>query len=1107
VISDDIKNIQTSLVNISKHSDWNTFEKNKAWFELFSIILEQATSEEKLKFTTLFSRLAYVGVKYKLPKNLLHYCHIFRKGHEKGLIKKSTEVYYEEIGHYVCAQLSYILWQLPVHKDAISEKCEVYFMADKRAVIGFKPIVEAVLFDINTEAKTLHFYDEEAPTEEKIALYDIHDKNELFSSNIDSILRHFTLPIHINFVDTEIREDGVYLPMGWVISPDFLLDVTSISECFKDFGAEPMLYLISKFKPQDFTSALMIGNLVNFMLDEIIHQPDIPFKDLLKKMFPIDPLGFALLDDAGMRDLMAKLQEHYNNLRQSILTDFNKFEIYSKNIYLEPSFYSRDFGIQGRLDLLHQKSDKVTYDIIELKSGKTFKPNTYGINASHYIQTLLYDLMVQSAFNIRTKSYKYILYSKEAVNSMRFAPPVRQQQYEAMKLRNDIISILQALKDVSKTQSILGYIKPPNFPKLKGFNQQDIEHFYNMYNGLDSVEKAYFDHFTAFITREYTLARTGEHGIHKSYGHSALWLETEDEKIERFALLRRLSIYENKSNQEDSFIVFKRDDNDNTLVNFRVGDIAVLYPVNEDSYRPILSNQVFKGSITEISNNHVTVKLRSKQYNQTLFHDNLYWNIELDSLDSGFNMMYKNLFEWGRSDKEYKNLILGRKAPETSPIKTIQNHKEGMTHVQSDLMDKVIAAKDYFLLWGPPGTGKTSVMLKNIVGYLYHNTTENILLLAYTNRAVDEICEAVIQIGEEMTHAFIRIGSRLSTSEKFHNHLLDVQIKKMSSRKEIVELLKEKRIFISTISSFYSKQEIYLFKRFDTVIIDEASQILEPMILGLLEPFKRRILIGDHKQLPAVVVQDGVSSRVNDEKLEYIGIFDARTSLFERLFMQLSHNDWHHAYGILHEQGRMHQDLMAFPNEHFYHDQLATLPDNARQLKTQFFEILADKDNWLSHRLLYITSEVDPNINWKTNVFEADICLEIIKSIIAQYELNSKQFHHNSVGIITPYRAQIALIAQQLASLPEKYREKITIDTVERYQGSARDIIIYSFCVNKKSQLDALISPSREGIDRKLNVALTRAKEQIILVGCEDILRENDTYGVLLDAAVKHEMG
>lgn len=90
------------------------------------------------------------------------------------------------------------------------------------------------------------------------------------------------------------------------------------------------------------------------------------------------------------------------------------------------------------------------------------------------------------------------------------------------------------------------------------------------------------------------------------------------------------------------------------------------------------------------------------------------------------------------------------------------------------------------------------------------------------------------------------------------NMLLNCLIKNKntSTRHEILQILAENRIYISTVSSIVNRTELFSLKSFDTVIIDEASQILEPMLCGLLSGFKRFILIGDHKQLPAVVVQD-----------------------------------------------------------------------------------------------------------------------------------------------------------------------------------------------------------------------------------------------------------
>lgn len=237
---------------------------------------------------------------------------------------------------------------------------------------------------------------------------------------------------------------------------------------------------------------------------------------------------------------------------------------------------------------MHQKNEMSGYDIIELKSGKTFKPNVYGINASHYIQTLLYDLMIKSAFQTRLKSVNYILYSKEKEKQMRFAPPVQAQQYEALKLRNDILAIEQKLQNLDKDPSILEYIKLENFTKLKGFNIKDIEYFHNIYSSLLPVEKAYFNHFAAFIAKEHALSKTGEHGINKSNGHAALWLETDEEKKERFSLLDNLTIVLNNSNEDDAFITFARKNSDRNLVNFRIGEIGVLYPSGKENQRQVL---------------------------------------------------------------------------------------------------------------------------------------------------------------------------------------------------------------------------------------------------------------------------------------------------------------------------------------------------------------------------------------------------------------------------------------------------------------------------------------------------------------------------------------
>ncbi len=1103
--NEQIAELTDALKKLIISSDVTSYQKNKAYFIHMSTILELATEDDRLNFTTLFSRLAYAGTKFKLRQQALYLTHTFRKAHERGIIRTETEPVYEALGRYVCCMLMKVALGVTVDDAFIdpSEELISVFYKEKEQYQEFKTVIEAVVFEVDEENQWLLFFDEDEPDKEKKAVYDIHDRNELFNPNITSLVKTFQLPVHVNFIDTNITLDNVYLPTAIVIKPDHLLDVTSISECFKTQIAEPFHYLISKFKPNEATTPLMTGNLVNYILDELSADTEITFKELVPKLFRFNPLGFSILDDDHVRNVLQTLQEHFANLRKAVLNDFENMGISRKRIFLEPSFYSRDYGIQGRLDLLHQKPGNIpAYDIIELKSGKIFKPNAYGINSNHYIQTLLYDLMIKSAFHPKTKSFNYILYSKESEKTMRYAPPVRQQQYEAMKLRNDLIAIEEKLRAVDKDDAILRYIKPENFEKQTGFAMNDIINFYNLYITLSAEERAYFSNMAAFVAREHGMAKTGEHGIEKFNGHSALWLETDDEKRDRFALLSGLQIINNQSGEDDAFITFARPKDNDSLVNFRIGDIGVLYPCIENNYRAVLKNQIFKCTITDLTAESIVIKLRNKQNNQDIFNKDITWSIEQDSLDTGFNAMYKSLYTWAAADTEYRQLFLGQRPPTFSNASINIESDDCMTEIQKTTLEKALKSKDYFLLWGPPGTGKTSVMLKNLVKHLHQHTNEHILLLAYTNRAVDEICDAVLSIGSDYTNQFLRLGSRTAAGAQYRDNLLDQVIQKFNTRQEILDMLQKKRIFISTVSSIVNKPELFRLKSFDTVIIDEASQILEPMLCGLLASFKRFILIGDHKQLPAVVAQSGQESRIKNEALQSIDITDARISLFERLYFQCLNHGWHQAYSIINEQGRMHQELMEFVNIHFYQEQLQLLPGLTRLSEPYFYSKTKPKTSWVSNRKLYINTSSDDGINWKTNLEEANQCKAIIENLIANYKLNNMELHKHSIGIITPYRAQIALIRQCLETLPEDITRLITIDTVERYQGSARDIIIISFCINKPSQLATVVSLSQEGIDRKLNVALTRAKEQLILIGNSEILRKNETYSKLLDSCV-----
>ena len=230
-----------------------------------------------------------------------------------------------------------------------------------------------------------------------------------------------------------------------------------------------------------------------------------------------------------------------------------------------------------------------------------------------------------------------------------------------------------------------------------------------------------------------------------------------------------------------------------------------------------------------------------------------------------------------------------------------------------------------------------------------------------------------------------------------------------------------------------------------------------------------------------------------------------RNSLFERLYLLCIQNNWSHAYAQLSHQGRMHADIMKFPNQHFYGGSLKVLPKIVDPTQKQI-SILNNGLNVASNlekvifenRTVFISTPVDENSNLnKTNLPEAELAAKIAAAFKRLYE-SKNDLTPESIGIITPYRAQIAQIKQAV----QKFKideELITVDTVERYQGGARKVIIISLCVNEISQLKTLVSLSSEGVDRKLNVAMTRAREHLIILGNESLLRMNPLYHQMIE--------
>ena len=917
-----------------------------------------------------------------------------------------------------------------------------------------------------------------------------------------------------NLLNAVENENGNFITEFLVFEPDYLIDISSLAECFRPYGNHPLNYALSRLQTKDNTSHILLGNAANFFIDELIHESDdspAEYLSTLKKLFQNSPFEFTtcedLKDSRNEVEFFKACQKHYQNISNIISNIFPKVAIDKENAVLEPSFICNALGFQGRLDIMLNDFSA----FIELKSGKAvedFRTGGQFIHSciNHYTQMILYLAVLEFNLDLQADDIRsYLLYSKYPVLSKE--KHSRSQLQEAIQVRNEIVAMeyrLQNENNISYTQKILSNITSAvlNAKKLSGnffdnYLSPSIDKFQNKFSLLNEQEKAYFLHLYNFITKELWLSKVGEkeyEGIKKA---SNLWNAPFEDKIIGGEILYNLKIMDNQAATERHCITLEVPQyEDLYLPNFRQGDAVVLYERNtkEDT---VNNRQVFKGSIEALGINETTIRLRYRQRNLSVWNASSYYALEHDYMDSTYIGMFKALTTFLEANQERRDLLLCKRMPEIDNNYIIEDSSKEADDILRAI-NKATNAKDCFLLVGPPGTGKTSLALKQMVEASLKNTESNILLLSYTNRAVDEICKALESIHQSLP--YIRIGSELNCAAKYRNHLLDNCLDNCKRRSEVETVISTCRIFAGTVASVWNKPELFKLKQFDIAIIDEATQLLEPHLLGILctrtqtgeDAVKRFVLIGDHKQLPAVVLQSKEESSVEDVLLKDVGLTNLSNSLFERLYRKYNTEGVSTAFDILSKQGRMHPVIASFPSQYFYNNQLDCV-GLAHQ---------KEEDSQLNRLTFFSIKRSENEHSEKTNWNEARKVVEICQDLYEYSQKESKEFNPESIGIITPYRNQIALVRKLLQETNIKSFSSILVDTIERFQGSQKDIIIYSFCVNTLGQLATLPNIMEENgkiVDRKLNVVLTRARKQLFIIGNDRLLSQNSIYNTLIN--------
>lgn len=886
-----------------------------------------------------------------------------------------------------------------------------------------------------------------------------------------------------------------------IYEPDYLVDVTSVASCFEDYTDSPFVHLLHKLEPFRQSAPILLGNLAGQILDDEVHgktgaEASAACVDAFLRA---NALTLLALEDDGALDLPTFLADAdtqraniHTALHAGLAPLVGSYD--PANVMLEPSFVSEMLGLQGRMDFL-QLDHRV---LIEQKSGKggynPGAPDTPRHTNKHYVQMLLYMAILRHNFHEQYRRtdgnlQSFLLYSKYAEPLLGLGPAPRLL-FDAVRMRNGIVfyeeyyckggaRLLERM--TADRLNRLG----AHGPLWERYQRPQIDALLAPVHSASPLERDYYFRMLQFVATEHRIAKVGNNTAQANC-YASKWFLSLAEKQESGEIYANLALAD--ATEEHLALTFPADFSADTT-NFRLGDVVIVYPYDADGEPDCRRTMVHRGTLVEISAEGLRVKLRAPQSDARVFtlHAHRPWAVEHDSIESSFGALYSAIHSFLSAPRERRDLLMLQRQPsvEATPVR-------GDYGPFADLAQRVKNARDFFLIIGPPGTGKTSYgMLYTLREQLLEPDT-NVLLLSYTNRAVDEICSKLLEDGID----FIRIGNPHNCEPAYHSYLLDNRLAALSddalSTSAVLaatrQLIASTRVFVGTTTTMSAQHALFQLKRFDLAIIDEASQILEPHLLGLLSErhgedcaIGKFVMIGDHKQLPAVVQQSGEQSAVSEPSLRAIGLTDCRSSLFERLLRRYG-NDPAVTF-MLRRQGRMHQDIAAFASRYFYEGLLDVVP-----LPHQIEEG--------SGRLVYIPAEAPAAVgldvgNDKVNIVEARIIASLVENI-------AKEHPDETIGVIVPYRNQISAIR---SLLPDALRT-ITIDTVERYQGSQRDHIIYGFTIQKHYQLAFLTSnvfvENGYTIDRKLNVALTRARKHLYIVGNRDLLAQNQTFARLM---------
>ncbi len=1049
-------------------------------------IFKELTRDTQVSFTDLYARIRYCEIEYKFDQAMMNSVHTIRKTANK-IVHEDAKVDYDRFSDYA-GSLAEVIYGLS--EASLPDNLSIF---KPRSVVreekpGLKreyiPFLRGVVTAIGKEGESgssrfIPVTVSDSETGDSFTVY-------FWENNSDKAKDHFFTAryffwdyctLHLMNLRQFNAAENLYATTDStqiILEPDYLVDVTDIAKCFgMNEQNNYMNYFLGKFfeKPAS-QKPLLKGNIINKFLDYAFKDPAVDLNTVFNETLRENLLPLASLDEIDLAEIKSSIRTaHSANIYNTVKQ--NK----DKSVFIEPTFFSPLYGLNGRLDvMLGFPGDKNRKDVFELKSGNAHNTQVW---EEHRMQVICYNMLLRSVFGTERKGNSSVLYSGAQVNPLRNVTGTIRQENMILYTRNIIIRSLYALEN--RNYKVFDKLRPESFGYRNKFDEEPLKNISIYFNNAPEDAVAYYREQLSFLLRELNSAKTGAYlsAENENRGFSSLWNESVKEKLERQNAISGLTIagYDN----ENDIINFGFEEMPEH--NFRTGDLCILYSL-DDAVKSAVNSRILRGSILRIDKKYISLKLANKIIDNSQLDKYAVWVLEHDFYESNYWGQVRTLFNFIKAPERKRQLLFGLNEPRVRKLPVPEY--ESLLDNQKEILQKALSSEDYFLLQGPPGTGKTSIMLINLVNGLLQADDGKIAVCAFTNRAVEEICLKLKKNGIP----FLKLNSN-GQREEFST--ISSEVRELTPE-GVKNIIKNCRVFVSTISSLSTRiQSINDISPVQTLIVDEASQVTESQIIGLVTVTDRFIMIGDQNQLPPVVTQSDKFLEVTDPVLREYGLRDFRESLFERLFRKCNEKGWHHATGMLKYHFRMHDDIAGLVNP-FYNNQLT--PANERQRTSEVSFFTPDPGNPLaaifSKRTVFLPSRREHGSKYHEE--EARRTAKLINYIASSM---GDDFNAETVGVVTPWRTQISQIKKFLS---EDLADMVTIDTVERFQGSERDIIIVSLAITNSYQIKSLqaLDPSGK-TDRKLLVTASRAREIIIFNGHEEILRTSIFYRDLIE--------